>query len=92
MKKFFNRTKENLTKSLELPENIMLDKLQINIIENKEISIENHKGIISYTDENIKINSGCAIISICGENLFLSSLITEEILIKGDIYSIEFIV
>ena len=63
MKKIFNNTKEKITKSLQLPEDILLEKLNIEILGNEKINIINHKGIIYYSSENIRINSTSGLLS-----------------------------
>ena len=92
MKKLFNNTKEKITKSLQLPEEILLEKLNIEILGNEKMNIINHKGIIYYSSENIRINSSSGLISIKGKNLLLSTLISEELIIEGEIESIEYII
>ncbi|MGN8914347.1 sporulation protein YqfC [Anaerofustis butyriciformans] len=92
MKKIFNNTKEKITKSLQLPEEILLEKLNIEILGNEKINIINHKGIIYYSSENIRINSTSGLLSIKGKNLLLSTLISEELIIEGEIDSIEYII
>ena len=92
MKNYFKEQKEKLTKSLELPEEILLEKLNMEIMGKEKINIINHKGIIFYSNENIKINTSCGIISITGEKLNLSTLISEEIIIEGKLKSIEYLI
>ena len=92
MKKIFNNTKEKITKSLQLPEDILLEKLNIEILGNEKINIINHKGIIYYSSENIRINSTSGLLSIKGKDLLLSTLISEELIIEGQIDSIEYII
>ena len=92
MKKIFNNTKEKITKSLQLPEDILLEKLNIKILGNEKINIINHKGIIYYSSENIRINSTSGLLSIKGKDLLLSTLISEELIIEGEIDSIEYII
>lgn len=92
MKKIFNNTKEKITKSLQLPQEILLEKLNIEILGNEKMNIINHKGIIYYSSENIRINSTSGLLSIKGKNLLLSTLISEELIIEGEIDSIEYII
>ena len=77
MKNFINDTKEKLTKSLQLPEEILLEKLNIEIMGNEKMNIINHKGIIFYSPENIRINTSSGLLSIKGKDLLLSNLISE---------------
>ncbi len=92
MNNFMKNLEQKVIKSLELPEEVLLNKLQVNMISNSKITIQNHKGIICYSKEIIKINSNDGLLTINGEELNISSLITEEIIITGKIISFEFLI
>lgn len=91
MKKHFDDIKANLSDALELPLDITLDLPKICIIGNKEVSINNHKGIIEYGSKLIRINSKIGIIKVIGSYLEIKNILAEEILIIGDIENIEII-
>ena len=52
-----SRGKEFIAEKLELPKDVVLDLPKIIIVGRNEITIENHKGIISFKDDLIKINT-----------------------------------
>lgn len=91
MKKSIDDIKTNLSEALELPLDITLDLPKIIVIGNKEVSVFNHKGIIEYNNHMIRINSRIGIIKVLGENLEIKNILTEEILIVGNIDNIEII-
>lgn len=64
----FRGTKKFLTDKLELPREIVLDLPKITVYGNNEITIENHRGIILFEKENVKLNSTIGIIRLQGEN------------------------
>lgn len=83
--------KEEVNKYLELPEELFLNLSKVTIVGKKEVSIENYKGIIEYENEVIRVNTSDGIIKISGKNLEIISIITEEILIGGNICGVEFV-
>lgn len=83
--------KARFTDSLNLPKDAVLDIPTITIIGNDEINIENHKGIVEYSRELLRINSKLGIVKVVGENLFIKEISQEELLLTGKIHSIEFI-
>jgi sporulation protein YqfC len=83
--------KTSLSEILELPKDIVLDLPKITMIGNLQIYIENHKGIIEYSKERIRINTRRGVIRIIGKNMYIRTIITEEIIIVGEIETIEFI-
>jgi len=86
----FENIKEDISEALELPKDIILDLPRITLIGHKQIHIENHKGIIEYSTEKIRIKYKEGSLKVIGNNLNLRSIISEEIIIKGNIFSIEF--
>lgn len=87
--KIYN-TKEVIADRLDLPRDILLDIPKIVITGNNEINIENHKGIILFEDNLVKINSKIGSISILGkgfEILFIGgSTLTISGVFKSVIY------
>ncbi len=68
MEERIDKAKGRLASKLDLPRDIILDLPRITIIGDNEITIENHKGIITFENYLIKINSKVGIICIKGEN------------------------
>lgn len=82
--------KKSLAEILELPKDIILDIPKITMIGNLQIYIENHKGIIEYSNSLIRINTKNGILRIIGKNLLLKNIVIEEIVIVGEIHQLEF--
>ncbi len=59
--------KYNVSEALELPKDVVLDLPKIIMTGNIGLTISNHKGIIEYTQEILRINSSIGIIKIWGE-------------------------
>lgn len=91
MSKNIQNFKLNLSDALELPLDVALDIPKITIIGDLKVDIENHKGIIEYTSELIRINSKIGIIKIIGEDLEIKNIFSEEININGRVENVEII-
>lgn len=91
MNKKMDNFKSNLSDALELPKDIVMDLPKITIIGDTEISILNHKGIVEYTDEVIRVNSNSGIIKIEGNKMAIKTILTEEIIIFGQIDGVTFL-
>lgn len=89
MKKNMDNIKSSLTEALELPIDIAMDLPKIIILGNKVVSVLNHRGIIEYTDRLIRINSKNGIIKITGEKLEIKNILSEEIIIEGEVEIVE---
>ncbi len=84
-----HKIKEKIANVLELPKDIILDITKIIITGKDSVVIENHNGIISYSESKISINSGDGILTIKGKDLTIKSIVEEEISIKGKINAID---
>ena len=83
--------KEKFADALEISEEIMLNLPKLIFIGNKNLCIENYKGIIEYSNDIIRINTKSSMLKIIGNNLEIKSITDEEIVIFGKIKSLEFI-
>jgi sporulation protein YqfC len=89
MKKNIENIKANLSEALELPMDIALDLPRITIVGSIEVNIFNHKGIIEYDNQIIRVNSRIGIIKVIGSQLEIKNILSEEILIVGNIEKVE---
>ena len=76
MEEKIKKGKEKLLRKLDFPDDIARDFPKIIVTGNEEISVENYKGLISFGDTIVKINSEIGKIIIEGRNF--------EILFIGD--------
>lgn len=84
------RLREKISNTFDLPKDIVLDISKIIIIGTGQITVENHKGIIEYSEELIRINVGSSIMKLRGRKLTIKTILQEEITITGEITNIEF--
>ena len=73
---------------LQLPADVALNLPRITMIGNLQLNIENHKGIVEYTENKIRVlvTRGC--LEIAGANLVLRNIHTDEIMVNGEINQI----
>ena len=90
MNKKADRIKEKLSDAFELPKDIIMDMPKTTVLGSRQVSIENHKGIIEYDESIVRINTGNGIVKIEGNNLIIKYVLQEEIIIEGDISAIIF--
>ena len=83
--------KNKLTSAFDLPKEIILNLPLISVIGKEEITIENYKGIIEYSEERVRLNTSCGVLKVEGKSLFLKKITTEYILITGNITLLEYL-
>lgn len=83
--------KERFGAALELPDELMSDTAKLTVTGVREISIENYKGIIEYTTQEIRIGCKGYQVSITGTDLELKVATGEVVFIEGQIRKIEWV-
>ena len=80
---------EKTVDKLDLPGQVVAGLPYVTLTGNHRLYIENHKGILEYGEEAININCGKMIIKIKGQKLELRAMSENELVITGNIASIE---
>ncbi len=82
--------KAGISDFFDIPKDIFLDLPRIIMIGSLQVYIENHRGIIEYQQNFIRININKGEIEVKGKNLVLKSMFSEDIFIEGEIDSIHY--
>ncbi len=85
------RVKKQFSELLEIPGDVMLDLPKIVLIGNIQLFIENHRGIIEYTPEVVRISVQEGELAVSGENLMLRNILPDELCVEGKIKSLSFL-
>lgn len=84
--------KDELINAIDFPKDALLNLPKIMLIGKTHLTVENHRGIVEYLPERVRINSTVGIIRVIGENMVINSIMTEVITITGEIKSVEIVV
>ena len=79
-----------LNRILEVPKEISTNEPKITIAGFKKMLIENYKGILEYQDIYIRVKTYIGIVNINGFNLRLGEMTSDDIVITGDIETVDF--
>lgn len=82
--------KKLLANALELPKELILDLPHISIIGKEEILVQNHGGLLEYSDDIIRIKTKLGILIINGKNLVITKITNENVQASGKIKSVEY--
>lgn len=80
--------REIMAQALEIPMELS-DLSKTTLLGNKEINIQNFKGIIEYDTKIVRLNTKDFMIKIWGENLNIKNINDEDITVSGIISGIE---
>jgi len=85
------KIKKGVSSVLDLPKEIVLNLPLVTLVGNEDLSIENYKGVIEFTDEKVRLSSSAGIIKIEGKGLYLKKITAENILLGGKIIKFEYL-
>ncbi|MFA1820450.1 sporulation protein YqfC [Virgibacillus oceani] len=91
MKKLQQGMKPWLIKYLALPSDVVLGLPRITIVGDLHVYIENHQGLITYSETELKLKSNKGYIQVKGSSFVLKMMLPEEILLEGMIKEVTFI-
>ena len=84
-------TTKNIIESLDLPQDIFLGLPNLSLCGNREVYISNHRGILSYKQDEVVVITKEYQIMIHGRNLSIALYSKDELIITGYIRAVEFI-
>lgn len=83
--------REKIAEVCNIPKDAILGYSIVTVIGKSEMSIENHRGILEYNDETIRIMTKLGQIKINGNQLDILHYSNDEMKILGNIRSIELV-
>ncbi|MBQ5858647.1 MAG: sporulation protein YqfC [Peptococcaceae bacterium] len=75
---------------LDMSKDAVLHLPRISLFGNLQCCVENHQGIVQYTQEKIGLNAGRYRIYIEGEDLVITSLSADAIYVEGRIGQVQY--
>ncbi|GGM31235.1 sporulation protein YqfC [Paraliobacillus quinghaiensis] len=91
MKKWQLQVGNWLTNHLKLPSDVLLELPRITTIGQFHAYIENHRGLILFTDTELQLKLTKGSLKIVGDHFVIKTLLPEEILVEGTIKEILFL-
>ncbi|WP_026092491.1 sporulation protein YqfC [Calidifontibacillus oryziterrae] len=85
MKKLRQLMKRWITQKMELPPDVMMDLPRVTMIGQIHIYIENHRGLLQFSDKELRLLLKQGQLLVKGEQFVLKTMLPEEILLEGKI-------
>ena len=80
---------ERTAQALDLPADAVAGLPMVELVGDKELRMENHRGILAYGDREIHISGGPFVVKVTGEGLELRAMTGLELLITGRIAGVQ---
>ena len=80
---------ERASQALELPGDALGGMPRIELLGDRELRMEAHKGILAYGADEIHVSGGKLVVKVHGTGLELRSMNASQLLITGDIHGVD---
>lgn len=82
--------REVIADKIPLPGDLTYGDMIITITGNRQVFVENYKGIIEYNENCVKIQGKHSILCICGKEFYIKYFTNVDMKIQGIIETIEY--
>ena len=80
---------ELLSEKLDIPSDISIGAAKLSIYGKNRVLIENHRGILHYSENEIILSAKGMTVRILGDGIAISAMDKKDMLISGKILSVE---
>ena len=84
------RFSEFLAERFGMPKDVIMDLPRVSICGDREIYIENHKGLLEYSDNIIRVKMNDGIIDISGVGLRIIAMERDRLIVNGVLEHVKF--
>ena len=89
--KWEKRILSDTAELFDLPMDLLSGLPHVELMGDRQFYMENHRGILSYSDTEIAVSTDGAIVRISGEKLELVSMNGDALRIRGRIFRVEWV-
>jgi sporulation protein YqfC len=90
-KNWMQQMRKWMTQTMDLPEDVMMDLPRVTMIGQIHIYIENHRGLLTFTDCEVRLLLKQGQLLIRGEQFVIKMILPEEILLQGKIVEVTYL-
>ncbi|TXK84112.1 sporulation protein YqfC [Paenibacillus sp. N3.4] len=83
MRRLTRKWNQFTAKILDLPQDVVQDLPRITMIGNVQLYVENHRGVLHFSSENLKLELTKGTLEVFGKDLVIRAILSEEVFIEG---------
>jgi len=76
---------------LDLPQDVVFDLPRVTMIGNMQLYVENHRGVLHFTETYLKLALTHGNIEIYGAQLSIRAILPEEVFVEGVIREVKYV-
>lgn len=75
---------------LDIPQDVTMDLPRLTMVGNLQLHIENHRGVLHFSEESLKLALSKGTLEVRGAGLTIRAIMTEEVLVEGNIHELKY--
>ncbi|NOU85196.1 sporulation protein YqfC [Paenibacillus sp. LMG 31460] len=83
MRRLTRKWNQFTAKILDLPQDVVQDLPRITMIGNVQLYVENHRGVLHFSSEKLKLELTKGTLEVFGKQLVIRAILSEEVFIEG---------
>jgi sporulation protein YqfC len=91
MRRFTRKFTKWTADMLDLPQDVIFDLPRVTIIGNMQLYVENHRGVLQFTGEYLKLALSQGSMEVYGQQLSIRAILPEEMFIEGIIREVKYL-
>ncbi|WP_047154949.1 sporulation protein YqfC [Aneurinibacillus tyrosinisolvens] len=91
MKKWSGKWRKFATGVLDLPQDLTMEMPRITMIGQLQMYIENHRGVLLFSNQELRLLLTKGQLLVRGENLVIRMILPEEVLLEGIVNQVLFV-
>ncbi|MFB4161760.1 sporulation protein YqfC [Geomicrobium sp. JSM 1781026] len=74
-----------MTKSMQIPADVTLGLSRVTMIGHVHVYIENHRGILSFSSDNVQLRLSDGELLVTGKEMIIKAILPDELILEGQI-------
>ncbi|WP_199618746.1 sporulation protein YqfC [Paenibacillus alkalitolerans] len=91
MRRFTRKFTKWTADMLDLPQDVIFDLPRVTMIGNMQLYVENHRGVLQFTGEYLKLALSQGSMEVYGQQLSIRTILPEEMFIEGIIREVKYL-
>ncbi|GED12703.1 hypothetical protein AM501_22465 [Aneurinibacillus migulanus] len=91
MKKWSEKWRRFATGALDMPQDLTMEMPRITMIGQLQMYIENHRGVLWFSNQELRLLLTKGQLLIRGQNLVIRAILPEEVLVEGVVDQVVFL-
>lgn len=83
--------RQRVASVFELPGDVLMDVARVTLVGDVELMIENHRGLVEYTQTKVVLNVPKGQLAVSGDELEIATITPDQVIVLGRVRGVHYI-